>query len=316
MVNTDPWLSKHLMVEEIANGVWAVIAKDGGAAIANSGIIDLGGQVVVFDSFLTPQAAMDLRLFAKDRFGQTPQIVVNSHYHNDHIWGNQVFKPEAVIVSSAKTRQLMTTAGMEEYHWYSENAAQRLMEIQDQYQNASDEDQRHQLSMWIGYYEGLVEALPSLSVWLPEITFKSQLEIIGTQGSIELVAYEGAHTESDTILYIPQRNIVFMSDLLFIGCHPYLGDGDPVKLLKTLKELSQIGATVFVPGHGPVGTTDDLNTMIAYVDYCLDTAQEIVNEGGDLEEKLSELKIDKEYERWQLPQFFEVNVRFLCKYLG
>ncbi len=35
--------------------------------------------------------------------------------------------------------------------------------------------------MWIGYYEGLVEALPQVTVCMPGITFNKQLEIYGSK---------------------------------------------------------------------------------------------------------------------------------------
>jgi len=43
--------SKHFTLHQLAEGVYAAIATDGGAACCNAGLIDLGGQVVVFDTF-------------------------------------------------------------------------------------------------------------------------------------------------------------------------------------------------------------------------------------------------------------------------
>jgi len=315
MPDINHFPSKHFVVQEITNSTYAFIAKDGGAAISNAGIVDLGGQVVVFDTFLTPQAAEDLRLFAEERFGQKPTIVVNSHYHNDHIWGNQVFQPDAVIISSAETRTLITTAGMEEFNWYSANAAQELGSFRSQFESSKDESERNQLLMWIGYYEGLVEAIPHLTVCLPEIVFKNRLDIFGEFNAAQLITFDGAHTGSDTILYLPQEGVIYMSDLLFVGCHPYLADGDPVQLLKTLQLLGQMDAETFVPGHGPVGTKNDLKLLINYIEGCFDQSQALVNKGGDIETALPDLVIRDQFNHWQLPQFFNANVRFLCKYL-
>src|SRR4030042_1219585 len=155
MNTTDNWNSNHFVIQPLAEDVFAAIAEDGGSAISNSGIIDLGGQIIVFDTFLTPQAAMDLRRIAEGMLGRTPQIVINSHYHNDHIWGNQVFAAEAQIVSSARTRDLITTEGLQEFQYYLTNSAQRLESLRSQYQNTEDEYQRRQLSLWIGYYASL-----------------------------------------------------------------------------------------------------------------------------------------------------------------
>jgi glyoxylase-like metal-dependent hydrolase (beta-lactamase superfamily II) len=308
--------SKHFVLHSIAEGIFAAIAEDGGSAISNSGLIDLSGQILVFDTFLTPQAAIDLRQLASDMLGRTPQIVINSHYHNDHIWGNQVFAPDAQIVSSARTRDLIATAGMEELQWYLSNSAQLLESLRAQRQNANDEQQQKQLLSWIGYYGGLVEALPHLTVCMPSITFDSRLEIHGAKQTAELITFEGAHTESDIVLHLGQEGIVFMSDLLFVGCHPYLADGDPLQLLKALRELSRLDATCFVPGHGPAGTIDDLKLLIEYVEHCLETARMLVEKGNADKDRITELKITESYQQWQLPQFYQTNISFLCEYLS
>jgi len=309
-------LPKQFELYQLAEGVFAAIAEFGGSADSNSGIIDLDGQVVIFDTFLTPHSAMNLRLIAEDIVGRTPKIVVNSHYHNDHIWGNQSFIPEAQIISSTRTRELIATAGMEEFQWYSANSAERLEVLRSQYQNTTDEQERMQLSIFIGEYEGLVEALPHLMVSKPTITFNNRLEIHGSKQTAELITFEGAHTESDTVLYLPREGIIFMSDLLFVGFHPYLGDGDPLQLLKALKELSQLDATCFVPGHGPVGTIADLRMMIDYVDYCIETARTLTREDSAFEDRIAELKIPERYKHWQVPKFFQANIRYLCQRLN
>ena len=84
---TDLLPSNHFTLQPLAENVFAAVAKDGGAAICNAGLVDLGGQILVYDTFLTPQAAQDLRDSAVKYFGRTPQLVIYSHFHNDHIWG-------------------------------------------------------------------------------------------------------------------------------------------------------------------------------------------------------------------------------------
>jgi cyclase len=305
--------SKHFVLHQLAEGIFAAVAEDGGSAISNSGVIDLGEQILVFDTFLTPQAAIDLRQITIDILKRTPRLVINSHYHNDHIWGNQVFALDAQIVSSTRTRALIATAGAEEFRWYSLNSAQRLESLRAQYQNTNDEQQQKQLLLWIGYYEGLVEALPHLKVCMPSITFSNHLEIHGAKHTSELITFEGAHTENDTVLYLSKEGIVYMSDLLFVGCHPYLADGDPLQLLKALRELNRLDATYFIPGHGPVGRVDDLKLLIEYIEHCLDTAQLLVDKGNAYEDKITELKIAERYVHWQQPQFYQANIRFLCE---
>jgi glyoxylase-like metal-dependent hydrolase (beta-lactamase superfamily II) len=316
MQKTLDFESKHFIPHALAEGIFAAIAVNGGSAICNSGLIDLGEQILVFDTFLTPQAAMDLRRLATEIYGRTPQIVINSHYHNDHIWGNQVFASEALVISSARTRELIATEGMEEFQWYSSNSAHRLESLRAQYQNTNDERQQQELLLWIGEYGGVVEAMPGLAICMPGITFSNRLEIHGLKRTAELITFEGAHTGSDTVLYLPQDGIVFMSDLLFVGFHPYLGDGDPLGLLNALRELSLLEANCFVPGHGSIGTIEDVKLLISYIESCIETARGLIDMGNISPDAIKELKIPVTYEQWQVSQFYTTNISFLCERLS
>jgi glyoxylase-like metal-dependent hydrolase (beta-lactamase superfamily II) len=309
MEKTTLPISENFTLQQLAEGVFAAIDMEG-----NAGLIDLGGQVVFFDTFQTPKGAQDLRNAAFDLFGRTQQIVVNSHCHNDHIWGNQVFANEAQILSSSRTRQLIAQNSQKEADWLTANAAQQLASYQSQLRTASD-GQRDEITLMVGLYEGLVEAMPHFSLCLPSITFDKHLALHGTKRTAELINFENGHTASDTVLYLPQEGVVFMGDLLFVDCHPYLGDGDPVGLQTALHTLGQMGAIHFVPGHGPLGSRDDLQQLINYIDYCTEIAQALVNEGNGYEGRITGLKLAECYQSWQIPSFFLDNIRFLCKRL-
>jgi cyclase len=308
--------STHFSLQQLAEGIYAAIAEDGGAAVGNSGIIDLGGQIIVFDTFLTPQAASDLRQLVINLFGRAPHLVVNSHYHNDHIWGNQVFAAEAQIIASNRTCELIATAGIEEFKSSSDNSAQRFASFQSQYQTIKDEQQRSEISLWLGYYGGLVEALPQLKVCPPGITFQSQLEFHGSHRSARLFTFADAHTGSDAVLYLPQEGIAFVSDLLFVGYHPYLADGDPLKLRESVKKVGELGAAWYVPGHGPVGTRVDLVIMVEYIDFCLESAHNLISMGRDLEDEIARLEPTEKFRHWRFARFFPSNIRLLCQRLN
>ena len=86
-MKTDPGIpdSKHFRLQQLAEGVYAVIHIDGGAAIGNAGIVDLGGRTLIYDALFTPQAAEDLRTAAEAVLRRPIDAVINSHWHNDHI---------------------------------------------------------------------------------------------------------------------------------------------------------------------------------------------------------------------------------------
>lgn len=101
--------SKHFRLEKIRNGIYAAIAKEGGGAAANAGFIDLGDTTIVFDTFNTQQASEDLKYAAETITNKPVTWVINSHWHGDHIRGNQTFK-ESTIISSQMTYDKMKTA--------------------------------------------------------------------------------------------------------------------------------------------------------------------------------------------------------------
>src|SRR5262245_11988679 len=100
--------AKHFSLQQLAPGVWAAIQNDkGGHAISNAGIIDLGNKTLVFDAFMNPDAATELKQTAEQLTKHPVSFVINSHYHDDHIRGNQVFVPGASIISTEWTKDEM-----------------------------------------------------------------------------------------------------------------------------------------------------------------------------------------------------------------
>jgi cyclase len=305
--------SPHFEIEKLTEGVFATIAINGGAAISNSGIIDLGGRTLIYDTFMTPQAAQDLRGAAQKLTGRDPELIINSHYHNDHIWGNQAFSPQARIFSTGQTLHLIQTEGKEELDWVRESSTKRLEEFRRQYEEAENDQERSELLMWVGYYQGLVNAGPQLNVRLPDITFENRLNIRGSSRTVELIPFEEAHTGSDSILYLHEDGIIFMADLLFVNCHPYLAECDVYKLMEALKEIQNMQATVFVPGHGPVGTNRDLKSNIDYISMCIETAQKLVVWGNTSPERIAQERPPEKFAGWELSRFFSANLQALCK---
>lgn len=99
--------TQHFDLEQVADGIFAAIVIPGNAAQGNAAIIDLGDSTLIFDTFLTAQAAEELQDSAELLTGRLATYVVNSHYHLDHVMGNQVFFPHATFIATSQTRTLM-----------------------------------------------------------------------------------------------------------------------------------------------------------------------------------------------------------------
>jgi hypothetical protein len=106
-----------------------------------------------------------------------------------------------------------------------------------------------------------------------------------------------------------------MSDLLFIGYHPWLGAGDPQGLSHILECVSGLDPQVLVPGHGPVGTPDSLKLMRQYIRTLDGLARRMVQD-GKAEEEIDQVAIPAPFDDWLFSAFFALNMHFLYQRLS
>ena len=280
--------SEHFQLEQLADGVYAAIASPGGKAFSNGGFVDLGDQALVFDAFETRAAAHDLRSAAEQLTGHPVSYVIISHCHADHWGGNQVFAPETSIITTHTIREQMPAA----IGWLvqlKENPAeleQAIQETREQLEKETDERQRASLSASIARMTGWQAALPTLELRYPEQTFSGKLVFHGTRRRAELVEVAPAHTASDLYLLLPDDRIVFMGDLGFLQCQPFMAYCDPQAWVSRLEEMEQLDVETFVPGHGPVGTKADVTLQRRYITLLEELVTQAVSDGLTVEETL------------------------------
>ena len=88
---------RFLMQEEIVPIDQSLTLILGGGG--NSGIILGDSAVVVIDTKMMG-ASEDLYKIAKEKAGPKPIIVINTHYHGDHVKGNKFFKGSRIYIGS------------------------------------------------------------------------------------------------------------------------------------------------------------------------------------------------------------------------
>lgn len=98
-------------VREVATGVWAAVAPGtGGPAVSNAAIVDLGGKALVVDTFFTMLAADELAGEVRRLTGAQAYLVVNTHWHADHVRGNGAFV-DVPIVGTPRMNELIVADG-------------------------------------------------------------------------------------------------------------------------------------------------------------------------------------------------------------
>ena len=305
--------SPYFRLERLAEGVWAAIVARGTGAWGNAGIVALGDGTLVFDTFLTPAAARDLRAAAESLTGQPVSYVVNSHYHMDHIHGNAIFD-DATIIATEKTRERIATRGAELVAQAFDLPAY-LVSLDAQIASVATPELRADLLALQGDYRALDVALPELRLRLPDITFGQRLTLHGTQRAVEVVSYGGGHTSSDAFLLLPVERIAFLGDLLGVKMHMSFGQADLEQWDTILERIETLDMQTLVPGHGSVGALADVATMRQYL-YDMETLVEEAIVRGETAEQIAALAPPAAYADWGARNIFADNLRHLYSLLA
>lgn len=302
--------SRNFTIEAIAPNVWAAIHNDNfGKAICNAGIIDLGDKTVIFDPFMTPSAALELRDIARKLTKRNYAYVVNSHYHNDHIRGNQAFLPNATIVTTTTTRDQIERNEPGEQEWEKKHAPTLLAAVRKRMVNAN-ETERAELPYWVGYYEGILESSDQLFTALADQIFDDSMTIEGRNMSVKIVECKNGHTVSDAVLLIPKLGIAFMGDLLCSDRHPWISDGDVDGWRKYLKIFYEdANYSTYLPGHGKVSGKPALKLLYDYLGDVKSLCDAARTDSAQSE--LMNKPIPDEYRSWFCGRFYQPNLQFL-----
>ena len=110
---------------------------------------------------------------------------------------------------------------------------------------------------------------------LPNATFRDRMTFYLGGKEIQVLHFGAAHTKGDSILFVPQDRIVYMSEVFFNEEFPNMAGGYGVSWIRVLDEVRALGADYFIPGHGPI-PDDPRQTRAA-----LDRARQILVDARD-----------------------------------
>jgi cyclase len=227
-------------VLEVSAGVYAYIQPDGTWWINNTGFLAGPQGVISIDACSTRRRTA---AYAAAIAAVTPapvRAVVNTHHHGDHTYGNCLF-PGAAIIAHERTRAEVIAGGPP-----------------------------REPTFWDGPDWG------GLTLEPPFVTFTDQLAVYSGDLRAE-VRHVGmpAHTTNDSIVWIPERSVLFCGDLIFNGGTPFVLMGSVAGAIEVLEQIiAPLPADVIVPGHGPVFSgREPVDATLAYLRFVLDVAE-------------------------------------------
>jgi cyclase len=217
-------------MQEVADGVFAYVQPDGGWCVNNAGVLVEPDRVTVIDTAATEARARTLRQAVAGLTTAPPRVLVNTHFHGDHTFGNAVVAgSDAVIVAHEQARTEMAAAGL------------------------------GLTGLWPGVDWG------DISVTLPHLTFQDRLTLHLGPRRAELIHVGPAHTTNDTVVWLPEERVLFAGDVLMSGCTPFVLMGSVEGSLRAVERLRGLGPRTVVGGHGPVSGPEVLDETAGYL---------------------------------------------------
>lgn len=254
-------------IKKIGHGVYAAISPDRSKAGSNAGFIVGSNGVAVVDTFIGVDPAKELLAEIRKVTNLPVRYVINTHYHLDHTGGNAVFaEAGATIIAHRNVRTWLRTENLKFFG-----------------ATPKPEDKAR------------VEALA-----LPDMVYSDAIDLyLGTR--LVQVLYMPGHTGGDSVVFVPDANVVFAGDLVWQHHLPNLIDASTQPWIQTLdKLLAEHPSATFVSGHGDLATPADvrdlrdyLNTLRLYVAK----AQADGKSGQDLMDTVT-AELKEKYGQW------------------
>lgn len=219
-------------MKKVGEGVYAAIGADGGKAGSNAGFVVGSNGVLVVDTFEGVEPAQALLAEIKKVTNLPIRFVVNTHYHLDHTGGNAVFSQAgATIIAQHNLRGWLRTENLKFF-------------------GANPKPEQ----------KAMVAALV-----LPDETYTEAVDIYLGVRQVQ-VRYMLGHTGGDSVVIVPDANVVFGGDLVWQRHLPNLIDATTSEWVKTLEKLlADHPSATFVSGHGDVATVADVRDFHDYL---------------------------------------------------
>lgn len=214
-------LTYELRPEPLAAGVWivrgaqAAIDRNNGGAIANITIFDTSAGAVVVDTGPSKRYGLALDALARQLTGKPVVRAFLTHFHPDHVFGNQAFA--AGVVAAPR------------------GVADGLSDLGDAFASAM--------------YHAAGDWMRGTEVVQPATITTDGVETIG-QRRFRLQTLAG-HTACDLVVLDEASGVLVTGDLAFLDRAPTTPHADLAQWRTSLDALAAIPHAVLVPGHGP-----------------------------------------------------------------
>lgn len=236
---------------EVGDGLVAVVQDHGELGVSNAAFAVEAGEALVVDTMLLPEMA-DGIVHALERRGARPRLVLNTHHHLDHVGGNARL---AAIPAVAHPVTAALVAGM-----------------------AAD-------------LQPVAAVLPRFTAQISGLTVRLPTAVdpgaVPVPGGGRILTFAPAHTPADLAVWFPAARVLFAGDLCGHGVTPLAVHASVPDWLEAVETLLGLRPVTVVPGHGGVGTAEDLEAVAIYFRALLEVGRKATAAGVGVDEALA-----------------------------
>src|SRR3984885_945035 len=290
-----PKLAYTRGLHELGDGLYAYLQPDGGWGWSNAGLITAHDSSLLVDTLFNLKLTRDMLDAMRPITDQHPiGQAFNTHGNGDHWFGNGLLPEGIPIVASARAIEDMREVPASDVH--------RLFNELDLGPEFEAFGQRTFRKF---DFAAVTERLPTES-------FEQEHVLDVGERSVRLLELGPAHTSGDAIAYVPDANVVFTGDLLFIEGTPMMWAGPVSNWLLACDHILELKATTIVPGHGPITDQAGVRDVRRYLAYIRDEARVRFDAGMDEDAAADDIDIS-DFRAWGDPERITANVANLYR---
>jgi len=254
---TAPTLAAEQLfdLKPVADGVYAAIAKPATKVNCNGAVIVLDDGVLVVDTHSKPSAARALMEQIKTVTPKPVKYVVDTHFHWDHYYGNEVYLnawPAGVeIISSEATREAIEQRGIPRVKRDILQVPKEIEALKADLAKVTEAQKKAEIQENLRQTEAYLAELKAMQVTLPTLTFDRSLFLYQKSRPVEILWLGKGHTDGDVVVYLPKERVIVTGDALH-GWTPYMGDGYPYDWIRMLEATERLDFDSVIGGHGDV----------------------------------------------------------------
>jgi glyoxylase-like metal-dependent hydrolase (beta-lactamase superfamily II) len=241
--------------EKVADGIYYSTSAGVMNVGANSPILIGDQDALIVDSSITPASARAMVEDIKAITDKPIRDVIDSHYHYDHAFGNQIFGPEVRVIGHDNTYKRLLTNVMAQYTYLTsvEPVPARLQALRQRIAQEQNAEQKAALERQAASQAAYLEQVKEIKVTPPNLTFDKTMTLHRAGREIRLLYLGRGHTDTDVVVFLPRERIVMTGDLME-SIVSYMGDSYPEEWIATLDRLLALDFDRVMPGHGQVFT--------------------------------------------------------------